>query len=183
MHSTSPPHNYPPQHHHGNNTAVNHNVPQTAPLPLPKSTLHSLACSRLFTKAGAQVQSYLNGRGINDTTIKKYGVGSWEYKFKKDGDWTPEECVTFPWICTQSELAEMEKLRGVNVESGDDYVTNRIKVRSISEKAHMRMDPAGGGTGFFGWHTVKNPEETLVITEGEYDAMTVWQETGVQCVR
>ncbi|GMH68037.1 hypothetical protein TrRE_jg4679 [Triparma retinervis] len=182
MHSTSPPHNYPPQHHHGNNTAVNHNVPQTAPLPLPKSTLHSLACSRLFTKAGAQVQSYLNGRGINDTTIKKYGVGSWEYKFKKDGDWTPEECVTFPWICTQSELAEMEKLRGVNVESGDDYVTNRIKVRSISEKAHMRMDPAGGGTGFFGWHTVKNPEETLVITEGEYDAMTVWQETGVQCV-
>lgn len=168
----------PAYHQHQHNPAS----PQTAPLPLPKPTLHSLACSRLFTPSGNTVKKYLNDRGINDTTIKKYGVGSWEYKFKKNDSWTPEECVTFPWICTQSELADMEKLRGVTIDSGDDYVTNRIKVRSISEKAHMRMDPAGGGTGFFGWHTVKNPDETLVITEGEYDAMTVWQETGFQCV-
>lgn len=100
MRPTTAPHNYPPEHHQSNDT-FDHNAPQTAPLPLPKSTLHSLACSRLFTPAGAVVKNYLNGRGINDTTIKKYGVGSWEYKFKKDGNWTPEECVTFPWICTQ----------------------------------------------------------------------------------
>jgi twinkle protein len=58
------------------------------------------------------------------------------------------------------------------------FITRRIKVRSIDQKSWQRMEPSGGGWGLFGWHTIPHDAKELVITEGEYDAMAVYQATG-----
>ena len=58
------------------------------------------------------------------------------------------------------------------------FVTRRLKARAVSNKAHQRLDPPGGGWGLFGWHTVPPTAKHIVLTEGEYDAMAVYQATG-----
>lgn len=58
------------------------------------------------------------------------------------------------------------------------FVTRRIKARALENKAWQRLDPPGGAWGFFGYHTVPRGCKEVVITEGEYDAMAVWQATG-----
>ena len=58
------------------------------------------------------------------------------------------------------------------------YVSRRIKVRSVERKSWQRLDPPGGGFGLFGWHTVPHDATELILTEGEFDAMAVFQSTG-----
>lgn len=65
-----------------------------------------------------------------------------------------------------------------NVNNTTTFVTRRIKARSIEHKAWQRLDPPGGAWGFFGYHTIPPEATELVLTEGEYDAMAVWQATG-----
>lgn len=59
---------------------------------------------------------------------------------------------------------------------------DRLKIRSIEQKANQRLEPRGGPWGLFGWHTVPASAEVIVITEGEFDAMAVYQTTGVPAV-
>ena len=72
---------------------------------------------------------------------------------------------------------EDEEREKINRELGP-WMTRRIKARSIDSKANQRLDPPGGGWGLFGWHTVPSSTKELVLTEGEYDAMAVYQATG-----
>jgi twinkle protein len=58
------------------------------------------------------------------------------------------------------------------------FVTRRIKARSLTNKACQRLDPPGGAWGFFGYHTIPSNAKEVVLCEGEYDAMAVWQATG-----
>lgn len=58
------------------------------------------------------------------------------------------------------------------------FVTRRIKARAVHQKSWQRLDPPGGGWGLFGWHTVPSSAKEIVLTEGEYDAMAVYQATG-----
>ena len=74
---------------------------------------------------------------------------------------------------------EEEEDEESNVESlNGPYITRRIKVRSIEHKAWQRLDPPGGGSGLFGWHTIPSNATSIIITEGEFDAMAVYQATG-----
>jgi hypothetical protein len=58
------------------------------------------------------------------------------------------------------------------------FLTRRIKVRAVAKKSWQRLDPPGGGWGLFGFHTVPPEATEIILTEGEYDAMAVWQATG-----
>eukprot|EP00804_Cyclotella_cryptica_P017767 CCRYP_001194-RA/>CCRYP_001194-RA protein AED:0.04 eAED:0.04 QI:158/1/1/1/0.66/0.25/4/1364/672 len=58
------------------------------------------------------------------------------------------------------------------------FIPRRIKVRSIEKKSWQRLDPPGGGFGLFGWHTIPHDATEIIITEGEFDAMAVYQATG-----
>jgi len=58
------------------------------------------------------------------------------------------------------------------------WIPRRIKVRSIESKSWQRLDPAGGGFGLFGWHTIPADATEIIVTEGEFDAMAVCQATG-----
>ena len=108
------------------------------------------------------------GRWLTEETLRKYCVGACQKTFIADnGESKTEECVVFPWISLQ--------------EDGSPLV-HRYKIRSIETKAHMRLEPHGGDWGFFGWHTVPPNCSSLVITEGEYDAMAVYQATGIPAI-
>jgi len=77
---------------------------------------------------------------------------------------------------------EATSTRGGEAEQVDErdhtFLTRRIKVRALANKAWQRLDPPGGGWGLFGFHTVPRNSKEIVLCEGEYDAMAVWQATG-----
>ena len=79
----------------------------------------------------------------------------------------------------ESEAAsdESDKEEAANVKE-QTFLTRRIKVRALAKKAWQRLDPPGGGWGLFGFHTIPKGAKEVVLTEGEYDAMAVWQATG-----
>lgn len=58
-----------------------------------------------------------------------------------------------------------------------EYDLMRIKYRPITVKT-FRLDPTGGAWGLFGWHLVPDDATEIIITEGEFDAMAVYQATG-----
>ena len=147
-------------------------------------------------------------RGLTPQTLRKYGVGKAEYSFYSptEKQWKPMDCVTFPWIMSVQDVAYQEELRGARFEhesinkvtadtsskdnkksnkkakntNASPFLTRRIKVRALNDKSMQRLDPAGGGWGLFGYHTTLHDTEKreIVVTEGEYDAMAVWQATG-----
>jgi twinkle protein len=57
----------------------------------------------------------------------------------------------------------------------------RLKVRGAGKqnKKYMRQLPAGAQKGFFGLNLIKDSDNTVVLTEGEFDAMAVYQQTGI----
>lgn len=80
------------------------------------------------------------------------------------GKWEPLDCLTFPWFAQ------------------DGRTIVRFKARAIENKRHMRLDPAGGGWGLFGWNLVPETATEVIITEGEFDAIAAHQATGIPAV-
>ena len=79
----------------------------------------------------------------------------------------------------QQPLQALQQLTPDEIESlHGPYTTRRIKVRSIHQKSWQRLDPPGGGMGLFGWHTIPHDATEIIVTEGEFDAMAVYQATG-----
>lgn len=77
-----------------------------------------------------------------------------------------------------TKVAAEEETEGMSTLQSDEFVTRRIKVRALEQKGWQRLDPPGGGWGLFGLHTVPDDAREIVLTEGEYDAMAVYQATG-----
>ncbi|ORM39708.1 putative twinkle protein [Babesia sp. Xinjiang] len=113
-------------------------------------------------------------RGITVETLKRYRVGAGEFSFNYGvGKGDTELCVVFPW------------LMGTSTEGSSQLFVNRIKVRSIQDKSRMKLIPRGGSWGMFGEHLLASEFEkpageprSVVLTEGEFDAMIVNQTTG-----
>ena len=124
----------------------------------------------------ADVLAYLrDDRGLSDATLELYGVGAAEYRFPdkdRGGAWRAFPCMTFPLVAS---------VRGKDggVEA---FRTTRLKARGLRQKGQQRLDPAGGGWGLFGLHTVPLGAREVVLTEGEFDAMAVHQGTGLPAV-
>ena len=160
---------------------------KTKKLPLPNPKVAAMFSTDLLDKEEADNDAlgYLtNVRGLTKATLRKYCVGRAYYKFPSEGGrYIQSECVTFPWTLRVSELQQQEALQNnksmePTASASEEFVTNRLKVRALSNKAWQRLDPPGGGWGFFGWHTVPKDATEIIITEGEYDAMAVYQATG-----
>ena len=156
-----------------------------ASLPMPGKRLAACYSSNLMEKDNPVLQYLMNERGLDKATLRTYGVGRASYSFPSNetNKYVPSECVTFPWIMTTKDVQQQEELRDGKFESPSEdgstaFVTRRIKARSLENKGWQRLDPAGGGWGWFGMHTVPEDATELVITEGEYDAMAVYQATG-----
>jgi len=137
-----------------------------------------------------EIMEYLTGtgvgqRGLNLSTLINYCVGVGEYKFLKGSQYVKRKCVTFPWVMSSQQLATQDEALGQEtdgLDEGQEAITRRIKARSWQEKGYQRLDPPGGGWGLFGFHLVGALETSIVLTEGEYDAMAVYQDTEIPAV-
>ena len=115
---------------------------------------------------GVEVLEYLEKeRGLELETLLRFGCGACERKFyhQDSATWKEEPCVTFPWI--------------------DGTDVKRVKLRSVRTKSNTRIEPKGSQEwAFFGGGVVVTEEKTkeVVITEGEFDAMSVFQATGME---
>ena len=112
-------------------------------------------------------------RGLSREVIELFGVGCVEASFiGPGGEWKQQKCITFPWT---------ERAQSVGDQPGE-VSAFRMKLRGLEHKGNQRLDPAGGSWGFFGWHTVPADATSLIICEGEFDAMAVYQATGQPAV-
>ncbi|KAF2075894.1 hypothetical protein CYY_002785 [Polysphondylium violaceum] len=106
-------------------------------------------------------------RGLRLETVQHYNVGVTSQSFFFNDEWQEHKCITFPWT---------------SLDKKGNVVTHRCKLRSTKEKSLQRIEPKGGKWGFFGWHTVPADAKEIILTEGEYDAMAVYQETKIPTV-
>lgn len=127
-----------------------------------------------------QAMDYLtNVRKLSPEVVEKYKVGACvlrvylpetdENGAVTGGPDVAEDhiCLTFPWI-------------EVNKSGKEVFV--RTKSRSIKSKSTQRLEPAGGRWGLFGLHLVPSDATSIIVTEGEFDAMAVYQATGQPAV-
>lgn len=65
-----------------------------------------------------------------------------------------------------------------------DVLINKAKLKGASKetKRYLRQYPSGPGSGFFGLNTIQTSDTSVVITEGEFDAMAVNQATGYPAI-
>lgn len=134
----------------------------STPIELDDQT-PSMALQQAYVKnimqSGSEVRNYLHSRRLTDETIKHFGVGSTTFKIHDGFKFDSHRCVSFPMY-------------------GQDKKLVRYKLRSTKTKRGMRLDPKGGAWGFFGLDKVPDDAEEIIITEGEIDAMSVYQSTG-----
>lgn len=111
----------------------------------------------------------LKVRKLSSKILLRYGVGvSIQSFMNEDNKYIPETCITFPWYAEASDGAA----DGASESAG---VIERVKHRALTGKGRQRLLPKGGEWGFFGWHLVRPTDITIIITEGEFDAMAVAQ--------
>jgi len=116
-----------------------------------------------------EVLSFLQLRGIKKETAGAFFVGQSQQMFRADdGNLITEPCVTFPVMRFKPEGFELETLHVVH--------------RSVVDKTHMRIEPAGAELFLFGWHNITENDDTIIVTEGHIDCMTIYQETGFPVV-
>uniref|UniRef100_A0A6B2L092 SF4 helicase domain-containing protein n=1 Tax=Arcella intermedia TaxID=1963864 RepID=A0A6B2L092_9EUKA len=151
-------------------------------------------------------------RHLKPEVLAAYKVGAAIFRFRDDATQKPvdRECVTFPWLtyvhpddrnkAKDQEATEVHHERVYNAKGEEEdeestYVEEepskqeerplimlRMKYRPVEVK-DFRLDPPGGQWGLFGWHLVENTDkEEIILTEGEFDAMSVYQGTGKPAV-
>lgn len=131
-------------------------------LPAPHPHRFKKMQENLLGKTFSPARLYMNeGRGLTTETFTKYGVGADQFCFVKGnaGVWDSYDSFVFPMY------------------DGDRRLV-RLKIRAVEHKAHMRLSPKGGAWGMFGLDTVPADAEEIILTEGEFDAMAVFQATG-----
>lgn len=128
---------------------------------LPKAEGQESYVRNLFDPDYRFALNYLIAeRRFSEEVLKKYGVGVGKFHITVDGKPSRNEmCITFPMY------------------DGDGRLV-RHKIRSVKSKSGMRLAPKGGNWGFFGLDLVPSDADSVVLTEGEFDAMSVYQASG-----
>jgi hypothetical protein len=129
-------------------------------------------------------------RGLDNAVLREYMVGAMTQPFRENQSqaWSAHECVVFPWISNDAPAPSSSGPASATVTDGGTASdaaglrARRFKVRSITAKACQLTMPSGGERGMFGMHTVPADATSVVITEGEFDAMAVRQATGMYAV-
>jgi twinkle protein len=94
----------------------------------------------------SRVREWLKGRGLEDRTIDAFKIGE-----QMQGG---KAYAVFPYL-------------------RDGELIN-VKYRNADDKKDMRQE-GGAEPCLFGWHLIEPRARTVAITEGEIDAMTLWQ--------
>eukprot|EP00743_Colponemidia_sp_Colp-15_P007121 GILK01007682.1.p1 GENE.GILK01007682.1~~GILK01007682.1.p1 ORF type:complete len:818 (-),score=127.08 GILK01007682.1:134-2587(-) len=174
------------------------NSSASKPAPVLPQDLAVNMMKRLHSGQYPAAQAWLTGKGPTDRhlsreTLETYHVGCGDYRFMDDsGSWVSTPCVSFPMYMVEQVSTQPTSKSKTSTAAVPAAVTTssssmslvRMKLRGVGPemKHHQRMEPSGGGWGLFGLHTVPADAKEIVITEGEFDAMAVYQATGYPTV-
>lgn len=120
--------------------------------------------SYLWGPTGTNALDYLHKRGLTDNTIKHWGIGY------NPGSYMVREIHT-----TDGKSAAMSKGHVIPVYLNSELRLLKIRQPDGYNPRYVRL--AGGESVLFGSETLSN-QSTILLTEGEFDAMLAWQEAG-----
>ncbi|PHJ20239.1 helicase [Cystoisospora suis] len=93
-----------------------------------------------------------------------------------------ENALSSVSLSSEEKIISIDKKDTSSLSSSPSKKIVRMKIRSLKEKSCMRLLPSGGSWGLFGAGTIPPGVDTVVVTEGEFDAMSVYQATGLPAV-
>lgn len=127
----------------------------------------------LWEDAGAVGREYLHGRGLQDETLKAWGLG-----------WCTRDVFDAPdrWGLKDKRICFP---RGVVIphQVGDDLWALKVR-RFVEDHPASKEDgrkydgPRGGQATLYGVERLRADGRPLVIVEAELDALLIWQEAG-----
>ena len=132
-------------------------------------------------------------RGISKEVLEVYRIGVGKEKFRNDSEqlcWF--DAVYYPLYAPKSKK-QRDKDRTqpltiteeAKVLENEEFEIVKMKVRAIGadNKHRQKFMPSGSDLkGLFGLTSLSKNDKAIVITEGEFDAMAVYQETGIPAV-
>lgn len=122
-------------------------------------------------------------RHLSEETLAAYKIGIGSDVFKTEGgESTSVPTITFPLFRPTSKKSKSET--DCNILDNQHYDCVRAKVRGAGKenKHFQRFKPSGGQIGFFGLNLLRPDCKVVVLTEGEFDAMAVFEATGLPAV-
>jgi hypothetical protein len=143
------------------------------------------ARKRLASPAGAAGREYLLSRGIRQETWEAWGLGYGpSTPFKNGGQWQRPMSINMPWEGNGTVKALQFRFPEP-IPLLDD--SGQPKLGSDRKPTIKRFHAKGGGERtLFGAHMVRPGErQTLVLCEGEMNAISIWQdcrECGIDAV-
>jgi twinkle protein len=126
------------------------------------------------------IEKFTKERGITLGTLQAYRVGIAEYhNINPASDKTRniqkaenrEMCFTFPRTAPFFDDSRKEGFLDLKI--------TRIKACSIENDELVAFDPPSFVGGLFGYHLAKLECDSIILTENEFDAMAVYQETKI----
>jgi DNA primase len=113
----------------------------------------------LWLEQGAKIRAWLNGRGLNDDTLRRWQIG-----FVPGGahEWT--------------NIAGLKVPCGITIPCEIENAIWYVKVRRLEGQPKYQA-VSGGRAALFGAQSLRDREK-VILTEGEFDAMLLHQESG-----
>ncbi len=119
------------------------------------------------------------------------GAGSEDF-YDEEGNAHKIKLVYFPlYKIKQGKQSKAEIIEDATnkLDSNFNFLNDwtqiaKVKMRGATKetKKYMRQYPIGSFKGIFGLNLIKDTDKTVVLTEGEFDAMAVYQQTGFPSV-
>lgn len=128
-------------------------------------------------------KSDAGARHLSEETLKAFKIGIGSDIFKtEDGRSVSVPTITFPLYRPTIKKGKGEN--DCNLLDNQNYDCVRSKVRGVGKenKHFQRFKPSGGQIGFFGLNLLRPDCKIVVITEGEFDAMAVFEATGLPAI-
>ena len=130
-------------------------IPHTSPPPAFQAQAREIVktcAAALWTAAGNRAREWLNARGLENDTLKHWGIG---------------------YNAVDRHIAGLYVDRGIVIPCEADGTLWYVKVRRPSGEPKYRK-LRGSKTGLFGAATFED-RQVAVFTEGEFDALLLWQ--------
>jgi DNA primase len=126
----------------------------------------------LWSAEGERARAYLHGRGLTDETLHAWRVGFQADDSRRD----PAEQWGFPTRGADGRPAWVRIPRGIVLPWLLDGQLWQLKVRTNRQQPKY-LAISGGHPCLFGADTLV-AGELAILTEGEFDALLLWQEAG-----
>lgn len=128
-------------------------------------------------------KSDAGARHLSEETLKAFKIGIGSDIFKtEDGRSVSIPTITFPLFRPTVKKGKAESECNLLDNQYHDCVRSKVRGVGKENKHFQRFKPSGGQIGFFGLNLLRPDCKIVVITEGEFDAMAVFEATGLPAI-